>query len=375
MNDTILTPSAQSALEGLFSPFAVKSLKLKNRFVMAPMTRGFSPGGAPGPDVAAYYARRAAGETGLIITEGVYVDHPSAGDSASVPRLDAGSLEGWRGVVEAVHQAGGAIFPQLWHIGATRQENAPPFPETPTLSPSGQNFRGEPRGRSMTDNDVEEVFAAYSRSAALAQKAGFDGLEIHGAHGYLIDQFLWSRTNQRTDSWGGDLKARSRFAVEAVKAARWAVGPDLPIAFRFSQWKGFAFDAKLFETPAELEEGLAPIVAAGVDILHVSTRRFWEPAFEGSDLTLAGWTKKIFGKPVITVGSVGLSNEFLGGGKKSPAQPADAAQLAALFAKGEFDLAAVGRALLADPQWVEKLREGREADWLGYDPESEKTLF
>lgn len=175
---------------------------------MAPMTRQFSPGGVPGADVAAYYARRAP-HVGLIVTEGTYVDHPSAGSSDRVPRFYGDdALAGWRGVTQAVHAAGGKIVPQLWHLGATRAAGAPPHPDAPVLSPSGRRADGSVVGEPATTAELDAVVASFARAARDAQLAGFDGVELHGAHGYLLDQFLWSGTNGRGDRHGGSAANR-----------------------------------------------------------------------------------------------------------------------------------------------------------------------
>ncbi|MQS09395.1 hypothetical protein FNX48_020110 [Streptomyces sp. IF17] len=132
-------------MAALFRPFSLGPLDLPNRVVMAPMTRRFSPDGVPGTDVAEYYARRAAGGVGLIVTEGTYVDHPSAGEHTDVPRFHGEeSLLGWKGVVEAVHSAGGRIMPQLWHVGPARKPGAPPVPDAPVFTPSGLGPDGTP---------------------------------------------------------------------------------------------------------------------------------------------------------------------------------------------------------------------------------------
>ena len=207
----------------LFKPFECKSLQLKNRFVMAPMTRGMSPGGVPGPDVAAYYRRRAEGGVGLIITEGTTIDRPAASSDASIPNFYAWeSLLGWENVVSQVHEAGGMIAPQLWHQGLLRQPGTGPFPESPSEGPS----RGTQGTVGMTDEDIADTVHAFSNAAAAAQRIGFDAVELHGAHGYLIDQFFWKGTNQRNDRFGGDLARRSLFATEVVRAVRASVGPD-----------------------------------------------------------------------------------------------------------------------------------------------------
>jgi 2,4-dienoyl-CoA reductase-like NADH-dependent reductase (Old Yellow Enzyme family) len=377
----------------LFAPLQVRSLRLKNRIVMSPMTRGFSPGGVPGEDVAAYYARRAAGETGLIITEGVGIDHPSAlGDAGlkenSIPELHGtAALAGWKRVVEAVHAAGGVIFPQLWHMGVMKLRGTGAHPEAPPMRPSGV---WGPRGRTnsldpqytelafetsapMREEDIADVIAAYARSAANARAVGFDGIAIHGAHGYMIDNFLWAETNFRGDAWGGDRARRSRFAVEVVKAIRAAIGPELPISLRYSQWKQQDFRARLAQTPQELEEVLGPIADAGVDLFEASTRYFGRAEFEGSHLNLAGWTRKLTGKLSMAVGGVGLNTGYYDtlAGKTADAV-VDFDPLLERFGRGEFDLVEVGRALLHDAEWTRKLRDG--GSFSPFDKESLRVL-
>ena len=131
--------------------------------------------------------------------------------------------------------------------------------------------------------ELADVAQAYATAAANARAAGFDAVELHGAHGYLLDEFLWERTNRRTDGYGGSLAARTRFPADVVAAVRAAVGPDFPILYRFSQWKTHQYDARIAETPAELEAILTPLIDAGVDVLHPSTRRHYLPAFPDSD--------------------------------------------------------------------------------------------
>ncbi|MFD0315787.1 NADH:flavin oxidoreductase [Streptomyces flavalbus] len=369
-------PPALRAAEILSRPVSVNGLTLRNRIAMAPMTREFSPGGVPGADVASYYSRRAAAGVGLIITEGTYVGHESAGTSDRVPRFHgAEQLAGWARVAEAVHAAGGRIVPQLWHIGMVREPGAPPFPDAPAVGPSGLRVGAtEPTGRAMTRADLDAVIAAFADAAADAERIGFDGVELHGAHGYLIDQFLWSGTNRRTDAYGGDPVARARFATEIVAAVRERVSPGFPVLFRYSQWKADAYDARLAETPEELESILTPLAEAGVDAFHASTRRYWLPEFDGSDLNLAGWTRKLTGKPAITVGSVGLDGDFVKAfqGEGAPVRSLD--NLLDRLERDEFDLVAVGRALLQDPEWAAKVLEGRLAELKPYDPASLTTL-
>jgi 2,4-dienoyl-CoA reductase-like NADH-dependent reductase (Old Yellow Enzyme family) len=363
------------AAQVLDRPFSLGSLALRNRIVMAPMTRQFSPGGVPGPDVAEYYARRAAGGVGLLITEGTYVDHPSAGTSDQVPRFHGDdALGGWAHVVERVHQEGGRIVPQLWHVGMARAAGAPPFPDAPRVGPSGLDMEGGETGHAMTQADLDDVVAAFAAGAASAERLGFDGIELHGAHGYLIDQFLWKGTNRRTDAYGGDLRARTRLAAEITAACRQAVSPDFPIIFRMSQWKMGSYDAKLAESPQELDALLAPLSEAGVDSFHCSTRRYWQPEFEDSDLNLAGWVKKLSGKPTITVGSVGLDNEFTAAFQGTRGEITAIDQLLDRLERDEFDLVAVGRALLGDPTWAAKVLEGRTDELVPFEADLLKAL-
>ncbi|MER5863595.1 NADH:flavin oxidoreductase [Kitasatospora sp. NPDC002040] len=367
--------TAARVTEILDRPFSLGSLALRNRIVMAPMTREFSPGGVPGADVAEYYARRAAGGVGLIITEGTYVDHPSAGTRPAVPHFHGeDALAGWAGVADAVHRAGGKIVPQLWHVGMARVAGAPPVPAAPRVGPSGIPLEGTEHGHAMTRQDLDDVIAAFAAGAAAAEARGFDGIEIHGAHGYLIDQFLWEHTNRRTDGYGGDPVARTRFAAELVAACRQVVAPDFPIVFRMSQWKAGHFDARIGSTPQELEAVLTPLAEAGVDAFHASTRRYWQPEFAGSDLNLAGWVKKLSGRPAISVGSVGLDGEFTNAFLGRGSGTAGIDGLLDRLERDEFDLIAIGRALLGDPQWVEKILSGRTDELKPFAVEALRTL-
>ncbi|WTS43760.1 NADH:flavin oxidoreductase [Streptomyces sp. NBC_00081] len=357
------------AAEILSRPVALNGLKVPNRIAMAPMTRMFSPNGVPGEDVRSYYSRRAAAGVGLIVTEGTYVGHESAGESDRVPRFHGEEqLAGWAKVAEDVHAAGGTIVPQLWHIGMVRQQGKPPFAEAPAVGPSGLRVDGtEGTGKAMTQGDLDDVIGAFAQAAKDAERIGFDGVEVHGAHGYLLDQFFWAGTNRRTDGYGGDAVARTRFAAEIVAAIRENVSPEFPVIFRYSQWKQEAYDARLAETPDELEAILSPLAAAGVDAFHASTRRYWSPEFDGSDLNLAGWTKKLTGKPTITVGSVGLDGDFIRAfmGEGSAVKGID--DLLDRLERDEFDMVAIGRALLQDPEWAAKVLEGRFDELKPYD--------
>lgn len=366
-----------SDAETLFRPFVSEKLQLPNRVVMAPMTRSASPGNVPNERVVEYYRRRAAGGVGLIITEGTCVDHIAAHGFADVPDFyGEEALAGWKKVVDAVHAEGGKIAPQLWHVGAVREAGCNPGGDTPGYGPSGMSMPGIVSGHTMTQQDIDDVIAAFASAAASAKAIGMDAVEIHGAHGYLIDQFFWHKTNVRTDGYGGDLRQRSRFAIELIAAVRAAVGPDFPIIFRFSQFKQQEYEAQLVDTPEQLGEFLVPLTAAGVDIYHCSVRRFWEPAFAGSPLTLAGWTQQLSGKPAIAVGSVGLDRDFLvednGFETARPSHSLD--QLFSRMGDKEFDLIAVGRALIANADWPQLVRAGRLDELQEFNKELLLTL-
>jgi 2,4-dienoyl-CoA reductase-like NADH-dependent reductase (Old Yellow Enzyme family) len=367
----------QDLVERLFSPLTIHNLTLPNRIVMAPMTRGFSPGGVPGPHVAAYYRRRAEHGVGLIVTEGTVVDHPASSNNPRVPRFFGGdALAGWSQVVRAVHEAGGRIAPQLWHVGLMRKIGDHPNPDARPVGPSGLARPSEQVVEPMTDAQITWVIDAFAQAAFDARRLGFDAIELHAAHGYLIDQFFWAGTNVRTDRYGGDIGGRTRFGVEIVQACRRATGPAFPIVLRFSQWKLQDFSAKLARTPGELAAFLAPLVDAGVDVFHCSTRRFWEPEFEGSDLNLAGWTKKLTGKPTITVGSVGLDADWtVSLIERKTTGSAGIDRLSRMLENGEVDLVAVGRALLGDPSWAAKIRSGRTAELQPFSPAALETLI
>ena len=351
-----------SPVSALFEPMVLGPLALRNRVVMAPMTRERATDGAPGPDMLAYYARRAQGGVGLIITEGMPPDAAGA-FGATVPRFFGPQRERWRPVVDAVHAQGARILPQLWHVGAFDPSliGMGDSAVIERLSPSGLAAPGRPLGRSMRESDIADTVAAFADAAAAALSLGFDGIEIHGAHGYLPDQFLWAGTNLRSDAYGGDLPGRTRFAAELVRACRRSTAPDFPIVFRYSQWKQLDYEARLARDPQELQILLQVLVDAGVDIFHCSTRRYWQPAFDGDERSLAAWTRHLSGKPVIAVGSASLDNEFKSalGKVRAEIAPQDIHRMAAGLARGDFDLIAMGRALIANPDWVHQVQAGR----------------
>jgi 2,4-dienoyl-CoA reductase-like NADH-dependent reductase (Old Yellow Enzyme family) len=349
----------------LFQPLTIGSMQLANRIVMAPMTRGFAAEGLPGQQHADYYRARAAGGTGLILTEGTVIDRPASRNEPGIPFFHGSALAGWSDVVTAVHNAGGAIAPQIWHSGSVKSMTAGDWePEQAVESPSALIGPGMSRGTAMSAEDIADTVAAFASAAADAKALGFDAVEVHGAHGYLVDQFFWAGTNLRKDCYGGPtLKERARFAAEVVSAIRAVVGPDFPLILRVSQWKQQDLSVRLAESPEAMAEWLVPLVEAGANVLHCSQRRFWTPEFPELDgetgLNFAGWAKKLTGATTISVGSVGLAGDFIGTFTEEGSEPAGIDGLVERMERDEFDLIAVGRALISEPDWASKVRAGR----------------
>lgn len=346
-------------LAPLFAPQRVGRLTLRNRFVMPGMQRGWTREGAPTEDLAGYYRRRAEGGVAMIIGESAAIDHPSATQQPAACRLNARTADAWAFCAEGVRAAGSEFLIQLWHEGALRDPA-----DGGTLSPSGSAYGGHQGGRAATLAELASIRDAYVAGARLAQKIGASGIEVHACHGYFLDQFLWAVTNTRTDGYGGsDIAQRARFPAEIVAAIRAACGPDFLVSFRFSQYKQHDYEARIAATPDELATLLRALRTAGVDLFHASTRRFWLPAFAGSERSLAAWTRQLGGLPTIAVGSVGLSldvmESFTGSEEAQSTVAATVARLTAGIAAGDFDLIAVGRSLIADPDFVAKLRDGR----------------
>ena len=337
----------------LFTPFTLNSLTLPNRWVMPAMQRGMCSEGKPSAELAAYYRRRAEGGVGLIIGESAAIDHPSATVQPTSAHIDASTRDGWARCVDEVGAAGGAMLLQLWHEGALRTDGE-------ALSPSGLAHPGRASGRAATLGELAEIRDGFVRSALIAQEVGATGVEVHAAHGYFLDQFLWHGTNVRDDGYGGpDVAHRARFPAEIVAAIRQACGPAFAITLRFSQWKEADYGARVAQTAQDLAVMAAMFREAGVDALHCSNRRFWEGEWDGDRRNLAGWTKQVSGLPTITVGSVGLDTDVMTvfmEGVDPGARVAEAIdELEERLAAGEFDLVAVGRALIGDPDFVRKV--------------------
>jgi 2,4-dienoyl-CoA reductase-like NADH-dependent reductase (Old Yellow Enzyme family) len=382
--------SITAARAPLFQPFRVRDLVLKNRVVMAPMGKGHAVGGVLDPDYPAYYRRRAEGEAGLIIGGATAVPHASAANDVHEPHFHgAAVLAAWQQACDEVHAAGGRIMPQLYHAGLQGVAMTPP--PWPQMGPSARwlpppqadGSAGELRvvGEPMQQADIDAVIDAFATAVANAQRLGFDGVELHAAHGFLIDQFFWEKTNLRTDRYGGDLRDRTRFAAEIVAECRHRVGANFPLFMRISQFKMTDYTAQLARTPADLERFLAPLVDAGVDVFDCSQRRIAQPAFADSDLNLAGWVKKLSGCPTSSCGGVGLSSDAATFGTAGvygmQAKPSAAQldQLCERLDRGEFDLVSVARAMLGDAQWAAKVARGADHELQPFRAELMTTLI
>ena len=335
----------EEILDPLFSTYHVKSLDLDNRFVMAPLTRRRSPDGTPNEIVAEHYRRRAAGGIGLIITEGTLVEHPLAAPNNDIPRIAEDTIDAWREVLREIRKTNTPTFVQLWHQGPKAR---------PGISATPVEEDGKQVVPAANDKDRQEIFDAFVKGVVLAQKIGFEGVEFHGAHGYLLDSFL--RAGQVD------------FVSDIVRESRRQVGPAYPFCIRFSQWSVAGYEERQFQSPQDMEAVLLPLKDAGIDIFHASTRRFWLPEFEGSDMNLAGWTRKITGCPTITVGNIGLvTAEFFGSG------PESMHELMRRFNQEEFDMVAVGRPLISDAEWPNKVRETLPDEIVDYYKEANQV--
>jgi len=223
-------------MTGLFTPLLLGDLNLKNRVFMAPLTRMRSqqPGNIPNELNAEYYAQRSS--AGLIISEATQISQQGQGYPATPGIYSAEQIEGWKKVTQAVHKNDGKIFLQLWHVGRISHSSLHPnegVPVAPSaITPSGLTFTAEWKQvpyetpRSLETSELAGIVVDYKKAAENAKEAGFDGVEVHGANGYLLDQFLQDGTNKRTDMYGGSIENRARLLLEVVDAvvAVWGKG-------------------------------------------------------------------------------------------------------------------------------------------------------
>ncbi|MGB4924651.1 MAG: alkene reductase [Candidatus Nitrotoga sp.] len=329
----------------LFTSTTLGKLQLKNRITMAPLTRSRAIGNVPNELMEKYYRLRAA--AGLIITEGTSPS-PNGLGYARIPGLFSDAqVQGWRRVTDSVHQAGGNIFAQLMHTGRVSHPANMPA-DAKVLAPSAVAAPGEmwtdsngmqphPVPTAMNEADIAHAIAEYATASKRAIEAGFDGVELHAANGYLIDQFLNTASNQRTDRWGGSIENRIRFAVEVARATAIAIGAD-HIGMRISPYgvfNGMTADA---EMDALYERLIAELNSIGLAYIHIVDHSS-QGAPEVSPALKAKIRATFKGKYIMSGGY-------------------DLTRANADLELQRGDLVAFGRPFISNPDLVEKLRNG-----------------
>ncbi len=327
----------------ILSAYDMHGTTLRNRLAVAPMTRvTASEAGVPTDAMRDYYERFARGGFGLVITEGIYTDKAFAQGYRFQPGLaDDEQASAWAGITARIHAHGGRVVAQLMHAGALSQGN--PY-RAHTVAPSAVQPKGKqmvfyygagdyPVPAQITEAQIAEVIEGFVEAAKRAVRtAGFDAIEIHGANGYLLDQFLTAHTNLRTDRWGGDVHGRVALLVEVLKAVKAAVGTQVPVGIRISQGKVNDFTNKWPGREADARAIFGALAAAGADFIHVTEFEAWQPAFEGDTDTLIALARRY--APGVTI----IANGGLHTAERAAAALADGA-----------DIVALGRGALANP--------------------------
>ncbi len=337
-------------MPALLEPVQLAQLRLRNRAVLAPMTRvSAEPEGAANELMRDYYQAFAEGGFGLLITEGTYTDTAYSQGYFNQPGLATElQRDSWVPVVEAVHEAGAGLVAQLMHGGAQTQGNihharhvAPS-----AVQPGGTQlsfYGGEgpyATPAEMTEDEIQEAIAGFAQAARHARRAGFDGVELHGANGYLLHEFMTAEFNQRTDRWGGDYKARLALPLAVIHAVREAVGDGFLVGMRLSQGMVTASRLKWEGGVDEARIRFAMLAEAGLDYLHITEYDVGAPAF-GEGPTLTAIAKTSVSIPVIGNGSVTTGE-----------------QAQKLLDDGELDFVAIGKAALANHDWPLRVRDG-----------------
>ncbi|PRY13201.1 2,4-dienoyl-CoA reductase-like NADH-dependent reductase (Old Yellow Enzyme family) [Pontibacter ummariensis] len=337
----------------LFSSFKIGHTTLKNRLGLAPMTRtSANPDGTANEQMLAYYRRYARGGFALILTEGVYPDESYSQGYLDQPGIaNQAQIEAWQKIVDAVHQEGAKIFCQLMHAGALSQGNR--F-ENYRIGPSSVQPKGQqlefyggkgpyPTPLEMAIEDIRNVTNNFVQAAKNAVAAGFDGIEIHGANGYLLDQFLTEYTNERTDEYGGSTRNRIRFAAEVVKATREALDPAIPVGIRISQSKVNDYTYKWSGGVEDARVVFATLAEAGADFIHTTEYEALKPAFGDTGLTLAALAKRFSQLPIVVNGSLNTP---------------DLVEL--MLKEGGADIVTIGKGALANKDWPNRVAQGKE---------------
>lgn len=332
----------------LFTPFQLKSLTLKNRIGVAPMTRMSSPGDSiPRQDVLDFLIRRAKNGAAIVYTEAIVTDYESAqGYPGQARMLTQRQIDAWQPVVKAIQNEGSVAIMQMFHCGRMSWPEINPANRVIAPSPitPKQNNpltqKPYPVPDEMTEFDINHVINGFVETAKGAVEAGFNGIEIHGAHGYLINNFLSSYSNQRTDSYGGSVENRFRFAHEVIQAVHKVVPEDRLLAFRISNWGVADMEVSLFESKAEYQAIIKMLSKEPIDVISVSTYGYKDKAF-GTDQNMAEITREVTDLPLMICGQI-----------YDRASAEDALKSA--------DIALSGKSILLNPHWVEDIRAGKQ---------------
>ena len=329
----------------LFSTFNLKNFKLKNRIGVAPMTRmSSSKDGVPRRDVLDFLIRRAQNDVALIYTEAILTDYESAqgypGQSRMVTQKQ---IDAWKPIVAAIKKEGAVAIMQMFHCGRVSWPEINPANRVIAPSPLAVNeqngLTGEPYSipEEMSLFDIEHVIKGFAETAKGAVAAGFDGVEIHGAHGYLISQFLSSYSNKRRDEYGGSAKNRYRFLHEVIKRVKLVVPDDRLLTVRVSDWGITEMNVSLFGTKEEFQEVIGYLSEEPIDAISLSTYEFDKDAF-GTGKTMAGLAREASHLPIMICGAI------------YDRQTAERALT-------DADIVLSGKSLLLDPEWVKHIRE------------------
>ena len=335
----------------LFAPIVINGHTVKNRLSVAPMTRiSATEDGRATETMTRYYERFARGGFGTIITEGIYTDQAFSQGYVHQPGMtDEAQADAWKPIVRGVKAHGALAIAQMMHAGAISQRNR--FRDT-TVGPSPVQPKGEQmtfysgRGAyalpaAITEAQIADVIAGFAESARRAIKiAGFDAVEIHGANGYLLDQFLADYTNTRADPWGGATENRVRLILETLKAVRAKVGPKVPVGVRISQGKVNDHHHKWADGERDAEIIFGSLAEAGADFIHVTEFEAWKPAFTPGGPSLMQLAKRYAPKAAI----------FANGSLHNPGQAVAALDDGA-------DIVTIGRGALANPDLPKRLLE------------------
>ena len=332
----------------LFSPFNIKNHVLKNRIGVAPMTRMSSvKDSVPRRDVLEFLVRRAKNGAAIVYTEAIVTDYESAqGYPGQARMLTQRQIDAWKPVVKAIQDKGAIAIMQMFHCGRLAWEEVNPAKRV--IAPSSlrpkQNNRltGKPYPvpDEMTQFDIDHVITGFVETAKGAVAAGFDGIEIHGAHGYLINSFLSTYTNQRTDAYGGTIENRFRFAKEVIAAVHHVVPEDRLLTFRISNWGTVDMGVSLFANKEEWQELIKRLSKEPVDAISVSTYRYKDKAF-GTNQTMAAITREVTDLPLMICGQI-------------------FDRPSAEDALKHADIVLSAKSILLNPNWVEDVRSGKE---------------